>query len=81
VHLSQARCDSRLEGEMNIGKIQGDIRKISKNERLLSEGSDAKHGADAAWDKDLSAEIERIYRNEQSPKLTLKGNKVVLEGS
>jgi len=71
---------SRLEGEMNIGKIQSDIRKISKNERLLAEGSDAKHGADAAWERDLAVELERMKRNEQSPQVIVVGTLVKLKG-
>jgi hypothetical protein len=71
---------SRLEGEMNIGKIQSDIRKISKNERLLGEGCDAKHGVDAAWERDLAVELEGLQRNEQSPKLQVIGNKVTIDG-
>jgi hypothetical protein len=70
---------SQLEGEMNIGKIQSDIRKISKNERLSVQGSDAKHGADAALDRDLAAEIELMQRNEQSPQLAVVGDNVVLK--
>jgi hypothetical protein len=56
-------------------------RKISKNERLLDEGSDAKHGADAAWERDLEAEIKRMQNNEGSPQLAVRGNKVVIAPS
>ena len=34
------------------------IGEIYKNERLLGEGCEEKHGAEAAWERDLAIEIE-----------------------
>jgi hypothetical protein len=54
------------------------IGKISKNERLLGEGSDAMRGVDAAWDRKVVSEVESFYRNLQK-KLQIKAIKLLIE--
>lgn len=58
---------SRLEGEMNIGKIQSDIRKKPVVEKKPEEPL-----------KEI-AEKDRLERNPNAPQVILRGNKVSIE--
>ena len=66
---------SRLEGEMNIGKIQSDIRqKQPEKSEQLSGGEHV-----AGWDRDLAKEIESLQLNPNAPKLVVVGGRIKIQ--
>ena len=66
---------SRLEGEMNIGKIESDIRQ--KQPKNTEQFSGSEHMA--GWDRDLAQKIEALKLNPLAPKLVLVGGRIKIQ--
>lgn len=66
---------SRLEGEMNIGKIQSDIRQ--KQPEKIEKPSGGEHVD--GWDRELAKEIEALKLNPNAPKLVVVGSRIKLQ--